>query len=53
MWRYLLLALGFFTLGFLIWHIGPGRIYEAAAQLGPGALLIILIPSLLMYVLEA
>jgi uncharacterized protein (TIRG00374 family) len=52
-WRYLLLALGFFTLGFLVWHIGPGRIYEAAAQLGPGALLVILIPSLLMYVLEA
>jgi uncharacterized protein (TIRG00374 family) len=52
-WRYLLLALGFSTLAFLVWHIGPGRIYAAAAELGPGALLVILIPSLVMYVLEA
>jgi glycosyltransferase 2 family protein len=52
-WRYLLLVLGLFTLSFLIWHIGPEKIYEAAAQVGPGALLVILIPSLLMYVFEA
>lgn len=52
-WRYLLLAFGLLTLGFLVWHIGPERIFEAAAQLGPGALLVILIPSLLMYLLEA
>lgn len=53
MWRYLLLALGFLTLLLLVWHIGPDKIYEAAAQVGPGALLVLLIPSLLMYVFEA
>jgi len=52
-WRYLLLTLGFLTLTLLVWHIGPGKIYEAATQVGPGALLVILIPSLLMYVFEA
>jgi uncharacterized protein (TIRG00374 family) len=52
-WRYLLLALGFSTLTLLVWHIGPDKIYEAAAHVGPGALLVILIPSLLMYVFEA
>jgi len=52
-WRYLLLALGFLTLLLLVWHIGPDKIYEAAAQVGPGALLVLLIPSLLMYVFEA
>jgi glycosyltransferase 2 family protein len=52
-WRYLLLVLGLFTLSFLVWHIGPEKIYDAAAQVGPGALLVILIPSLLMYIFEA
>jgi uncharacterized protein (TIRG00374 family) len=50
--RYLLLVLGLLTLGFLVWHIGPGRIYDAA-QLGPVALLVLLIPSVIMYVIEA
>ena len=53
MWRYLLFALGLLTLSFLVWHIGPEKIYQAAAQVGAGALLVILIPSLLMYVFEA
>lgn len=53
MLRYVLLALGLLTLTLLIWHIGPGRIYDAAVQLGPLALIIILIPSVLMYVVEA
>lgn len=53
MLRLLLLALGLLTLGFLVWHIGPGNIYDAAARLGPVALVVILIPSLLMYVIEA
>lgn len=53
MWRYLLLFLGFLTLTFIVWHIGPGKIYEAATQVGPGALLVILVPSLLMYAFEA
>ena len=52
-WRYLLLVLGFLTLGFLIWHIGPESIYEAIARFSPGALLVILIPSFMMYVFEA
>jgi uncharacterized protein (TIRG00374 family) len=52
-WRYLLFVLGLFTLSFLVWHIGPEKIYQAAAQVGAGALLVILIPSLLMYVFEA
>lgn len=53
MLRYLLLALGILILGFLIWHIGPGNIYDAAARLGPLALIVILIPSVIMYVIEA
>ncbi|HXV69434.1 MAG TPA: lysylphosphatidylglycerol synthase transmembrane domain-containing protein [Nitrospira sp.] len=53
MLRYLLLALGSLTLGLLVWQIGPGNIYDAAARLGPAALVVILIPSLIMYVIEA
>ena len=53
MLRLILLALGLLTLGFLVWHIGPGNIYVAASQLGPAALITILIPSLIMYVIEA
>lgn len=51
--RLILFLLGLLTLSGLVWHIGPGRILEAAAGLGPAALLVILLPSLLMYVLEA
>ena len=53
MLRLILLFVGLLTLGFLVWHIGPGNIYEAAARLGPVALLAILVPSLIMYVIEA
>lgn len=53
MLRLILLFIGLLTLGFLVWHIGPGNIYEAAARLGPVALLAILVPSLIMYVIEA
>ncbi len=48
-----LFLLGALTLSALLWHIGIDRIYEAVAQLGPAAMLTILLPSLLMYVLEA
>ena len=48
-----LLLLGALTLSALVWHIGIGRIYEAVTQLGPVAMLVILLPSLLMYILEA
>jgi uncharacterized protein (TIRG00374 family) len=51
--RYLLFVLGLLTLVLIVWHIGPGRIYDAASQLGPVALLIMLIPSVIMYVVEA
>jgi len=51
--RYLLLLLGLLTLTLLVWHIGPGNIYEAAARLGPPALFVILIPSIIMYAVEA
>ena len=44
-----LLFAGLFALCMLVWHIGPQRIYDAAAQLGPVALLVILIPSTIMY----
>ena len=53
MLRLLLLGVGFLTLGLLVWHIGPGQIYEAAVRLGPLALSIVLIPSLVMYAIEA
>jgi uncharacterized protein (TIRG00374 family) len=48
-----LLFIGLLTLGFIVWHIGPERIYDAAAQLGPVALIVLLIPSAIMYVIEA
>jgi glycosyltransferase 2 family protein len=51
--RYLLLALGLLTVAFLIWHIGLGNIYQTAVRLGPCALIVILLPSTLMYLLEA
>ena len=53
MLRYLLLVLGLLTLGFLVWHVGPADIYRTASQLGPVALLVILLPSLLMYLIDA
>jgi uncharacterized protein (TIRG00374 family) len=51
--RYILLALGLVVLGLLVWNIGPGNIYEASSRLGPTALLAVLIPSVLMYSVEA
>jgi uncharacterized protein (TIRG00374 family) len=51
--RYFLLALGLTVLGLLVWNIGPDKIYEAATRLGPLALAAILIPSFVMYAIEA
>ncbi|MCE3224120.1 MAG: conserved rane protein of unknown function [Nitrospira sp.] len=48
-----LFVLGALTLSLLVWHIGITRIYEAVTQLGPAAMTVILLPSLLMYLLEA
>ncbi|HEX2055430.1 MAG TPA: flippase-like domain-containing protein [Nitrospiraceae bacterium] len=53
MLRFVLLALGLVTLAFIVWHIGPGHIYSAVARLGPTALLAVLGPSVMMYMLEA
>ena len=53
MLRLFLLIVGLLTLVLIVWHIGPGQIYDAAAQLGPVALLVLLIPSIIMYVVEA
>ena len=53
MLKIFLLFVGLLTLALIVWHIGPGQIYDAAAQLGPVALLVLLIPSVIMYVVEA
>ena len=53
MLRLILLLVGLLTFAGLIWHIGPANILSAIAALGPQALLVILLPSLLMYLLEA
>jgi uncharacterized protein (TIRG00374 family) len=51
--KLLLLVIGLLTLILLVWNIGPGHIYEAAAQLGPIGLFVLLIPSTVMYAVEA
>ena len=53
MFRLFLLIVGLLTLGLIVWHIGPGQISDVAAQLGPAALLVMLIPSAIMYAIEA
>ncbi len=53
MLRLILLFVGLLTLGLLVWHIGPSNIHDAARKLGPATLLVIMIPSLIMYVVEA
>lgn len=53
MLRLLLLLAGFLTLSLLVWHIGPGNIFAAATRLGPLALCAVLIPSIVMYAVEA
>jgi uncharacterized protein (TIRG00374 family) len=53
MLKRVLLLIGICTFFLIVWHIGPGRIYDAAAQLGPAALFVLLIPSTIMYIIEA
>ena len=53
MLKFSLLVVGLLTIALIVWHIGPGQIYDAAAQLGSVALLVLLIPSVIMYVVEA
>ena len=51
--RLFLLFVGLLTLVLIVWHIGPGHIYDVAAHLGPVALLVMLIPSVIIYVVDA
>jgi len=51
--KVILLFVGLLTIVFIVGHIGLGRIYDVASQLGPVALLVMLIPSVIMYVVEA
>jgi glycosyltransferase 2 family protein len=53
MLKLILFFAGFLALFLIVWQIGPERIYDAAAQLGPVALLVMLIPSTIMYAIEA
>ncbi len=53
MLRVALLLLGLLTLIGLVWHVGPGRLVETITALGPATLAIILLPSLVMYLVEA
>ena len=53
MLKLFLVFVGLLAITFIVWHIGPGRIYDVAAQLGPVALLVMLIPSFIMYLAEA
>ena len=48
-----LLLLGLLTLIGLVWHVGPARLVETIGSLGPMTVSIILLPSLLMYLIEA
>ena len=51
--RLVFLIIGFFAVVGLIWHIGPSHIFLAVEQLGALAILIILLPMVLVYGLEA
>lgn len=53
MLRAALLLVGLLALSFLVWSIGLTRIWDAAAQVGSVGLWLALLPSLLMYLLEA
>lgn len=47
------LVVGLLTLSAIVWHIGPGLILDTAHRLGSLALLIILLPTVVVYLLEA
>ncbi len=51
--RLLLLLVGIGTLVGLVWRIGPTQILAALGTLSPGCLVAVLLPSVLMYTLEA
>ena len=51
--RLVFLIIGVLALVGLVWHIGPAQITFAVGQLGPLALLVIFLPMVLVYGLEA
>jgi uncharacterized protein (TIRG00374 family) len=51
--RAALLLFGLLTFSGLLWHIGPSKIIGAIENLGAVAILIVLMPSVLMYAVEA
>jgi glycosyltransferase 2 family protein len=53
MLKYILLAIGVVFFSLLVWHIGPGNIHNALSRVDPITLLIILIPSFVVYTIEA
>ncbi len=53
MLRAVLLVVGFLALSLLVWSIGPARIWDAAVRVGPVGLVLALVPSVLMYLVEA
>ena len=53
MLRAALFLFGLLTFGGLLWHIGPVRIIDAVQDLGAFAIPIVLLPSVLMYAVEA
>ena len=53
MLKLVLFFVGILTFFGLVWHIGPARIAETVGHLGPAALAFVLLPSLVMYSLEA
>ncbi|MBA5868915.1 MAG: hypothetical protein GDA68_02740 [Nitrospira sp. CR2.1] len=50
--KVILLLVGVVTLGGLVVHIGPERIYRAGMRLGAVGLTVMLVPSTVMYVLD-
>ncbi|WP_447970815.1 flippase-like domain-containing protein [Nitrospira sp. M1] len=53
MLKFIFLAVGCVALAGIVWHIGPTSIINTAAQLGPLALGVILLPMVGVYALEA
>lgn len=48
----ILLILSVLTVAALLYHIGPRRIYTAASELGSAGMVIIFLPSVVMYLLD-
>lgn len=53
MLKHFLFFLGFLTLTFIIWHIGLEPIADVVSEVGLAGILALLIPSVIMYAIEA